>query len=626
MKSKNSKRLFLGFIIFYVLLYFFWLNVWTNNEAVLTSGGNLLSSLGCLIASVWLFTAYRKSTGNEKIFWLLLTIGTLNYFIAEFLWLIYENFLFAEVPFPGQPDFFYMLQPIFYLAAFAFKLAKENQKQHHIKFLFDVLIVMIVASTFSWHFLLSPIIAAGDISTYALIVSLAYPISDLVLLLGVSSIYLSTKKSTFTSSLLALSLGLFFQIIADSAYLHLVSTDQYNSGSFIDPLFILAILFIGFSGVLRTDRAANTHTAISDKEPLQQLDFLRLSLPYATVLILFVFMVFRSSSIDSVTIGSGISILLVILRQIMIILENQQLLRKYQDKTEQLDVSEQRYKSLFDYHPDAVYSLDLTGRFESANPSSTHLFGYEKNELIGLQSSMFVEKEMQHHASKYLENALRGQPQSYEVPMRSRFGEFHYLSVTNIPIMVRNDIVGIFGIGKDITENKKNEEKIQFLAYHDPLTGLANRLYFGESLKKAVTEAALLNEMFAVMFIDLDRFKEVNDTLGHDTGDELLISVANRITGCLNSEDLVSRQGGDEFTLIMRHISGAEAVAQTAEKILASLKQAHSINGNEIFSPPSIGIAIYPLDALTPMDLMKKADKAMYEVKANGKGHFQFSK
>jgi len=291
-----------------------------------------------------------------------------------------------------------------------------------------------------------------------------------------------------------------------------------------------------------------------------------------------------------------------------------------------LDVSEQRYKSLFEYHPDAVYSLDVTGRFESANPSSSVLFGYEKNELIGLSNSLFIEKEMQLQAAHYLENALRGQPQSYEVPMRSRFGEFHYLSVTNIPIMVHNKIVGIFGIGKDITENKKNEEQIQFLAYHDPLTGLANRLYFGKSLEKAVIEGALLNEMFAVIFIDLDHFKNVNDTLGHDIGDQLLISVAERLQSCVGENDVVSRQGGDEFTLIIRGVSDLKAVEQMAEKILHSLRQVHSISGNEIISLPSIGIAVYPLDATTSVDLMKKADTAMYQVKANGKGHFQFIK
>lgn len=626
MESKKKTRMAFSFILLYVLLYFFWLITWAGNETILTLGGNILSSLGCLIASVWLFKAFRKSTGNEKVFWLLLTIGTLNYFIAELLWVIYENLLFSEVPFPGPPDFFYLLQFVFYLAAFSFKLVKETKKHQFIKFFFDVLIVMVVAATFSWHFLLSPIIEVGDISMYPLIVSLTYPIGDLTLLLGVLSIYLGTKKSTFNKSLFFLSLGLFFQIIADSSYLYLISMDQYTSGSLIDPLFVLAVLFIGFSGFLLTEQTVQTQTEASDEEPVQHLDVLRLSLPYVTVLMLFVFMVLRSSGIDVVTIGSGISILLVIFRQIMIILENQHLLQKYHDKTEQLDVSEQRYKSLFDYHPDAVYSLDVTGRFESANPSSSILFGYENNDLIGLSSSMFIEKEMQQQADQYLANALRGQPQSYELPMRSRFGEFHYLSVTNIPIMVHNDIVGIFGIGKDITENKRNEEKVQLLAYHDPLTGLANRLYFGESLKKAVTEGELLNEMFAVMFIDLDHFKLVNDTLGHDTGDELLISVANRLKSCVSDNDLVSRQGGDEFTLILRDISGLEAIAQTAEKILDSLKQAHHINDIEIFSPPSIGIAVYPLDAASPMDLMKKADKAMYEVKANGKGHFQFSK
>lgn len=626
MKAKNKKWLILSFVIVYVLLYFAWVIAWADNEAVLTLGGNSLSAFGCLIAAVWLFKASQKTTGTEKIFWLLLSAGTLNYFFAELLWLIYENILFGEVPFPGPPDFFYLLQIIFYLAAFSFKLVRETEKHQFIKFFFDVLIVMVVASTFSWHFLLSAMIEVGDVSLYSLLVSLAYPIGDLALLLGVVTIYFCLPKSTFDKSLFFLSLGLFFQIVADSAYLHLISLDQYDSGSLIDPLFVLAILFIGFSGVLHTENFSQAKAASSTEAPGQQLDFFRLSLPYLTVLILFVFMISRSADIDMITIGSGISILLVIFRQVIIISENQLLLQKYHNKAEQLDISEQRYKSLFEYHPDAVYSLDVTGRFESANPSSSALFGYDKHELIGLSSAVFIEKDMHEQASHYLATALSGQPQSFELPMRSRSGEFHYLSVTNIPIMVRDKIVGIFGISKDITENKKNEEKIQFLAYHDPLTGLANRLYFGEALKKAVTESELLNDMFAVLFIDLDRFKQVNDTLGHDIGDELLVSVAERLKRCVSDKDTVSRQGGDEFTLIIRSVTDLDALEQVAEDILQSLKQAHPINDFDIFSPPSIGIAVYPLDAATPIDLMKKADKAMYAVKANGKGHFQFSK
>ncbi|MGL3064528.1 MULTISPECIES: diguanylate cyclase domain-containing protein [unclassified Planococcus (in: firmicutes)] len=614
------------FMLFYTSFYFFWVRNWKDHETLLTLGGNILSVLGCFIAFVWLFRAFRKSCKEEKMFWLLLTTGTFSYFIAEFLWIVYENILGIEVPFPGPPDFFYMLQIVFYLGAFSYKLIKEVKKHQFTKYLLDVLIVMTVASTFSWHFLISPIIEAGDLSIYSFLVSLAYPVGDLALLLGIVSIYLGTQKSTFTKNLLFLSIGLFFQITADSAYLYLVSFEQYESGSIIDPLFILAILFIGFAGFLRTETVQQPRSSLTEQAAPQQLDAFRLSLPYINVLILFVFMGSRSTGIDVVTVGSGISILLVILRQILIILENQQLLRQYHCKTEELDVSEQRYKSLFDYHPDAVYSLDVTGRFESANPATIALFGYEKSELIGLSSTVFIDEEKQQRASEILASSLEGQPQSYELPIRSRLGKFHHLSITNIPIKVRNNIVGIFGIGKDITENKKNEEKIQFLAYHDPLTGLANRLYFGESLKKAVTEAEALNEIFAVMFIDLDHFKQINDTLGHDNGDELLISVANRLKSCVLENDIVSRLGGDEFTLIIRDVNDLEAIEQTAEKILQSLKQTHLINGFEIISLPSIGIAVYPSDATTTVDLMKKADKAMYQVKANGKGHFQFIK
>lgn len=624
MTTQSKGLLGIFFILLYTSFYFFWVRTWKNHESLLTLGGNILSTLGCLIAFILLFRAFRKSSKDEKIFWLLLSIGTFSYSVAEFLWIAYENAAGIEVPFPGPPDLFYMLQIVFYLAAFSYKLIKETKKYQFTKYLFDVLIVMTVASTFSWHFLISPILKAGDLSIYSLIVSLAYPVGDLVLLFGIVSIYLGTQKSAFTKNLLFLSIGLFFQITADSAYLYLVSLDQYESGSMIDPLFILAILFVGFAGFLRTETVQQPRPSLTEQAAPQQLDAFRLSLPYVNVLILFVFMGSRSTGIDIVTIGSGISILLVILRQILIILENQQLLRQYHFKTEELDVSEQRYKSLFDYHPDAVYSLDVTGRFESANPATVALFGYETNELIGLSSTVFIDEEKQQSASEILASSLEGRPQNYELPIRSRLGKLHHLSITNIPIKVRNNIVGIFGIGKDITENKKNEEKIQFLAYHDPLTGLANRLYFGESLKKAVTEAEVLNEIFAVMFIDLDHFKQINDTLGHDIGDELLVSVANRLKNCVGENDIASRLGGDEFTLIVRDMGDLDAIHQAAEKILGSLKHPHQIGGTEIISLPSIGIAVYPLDAATPMDLMKKADKAMYQVKASGKGHFQF--
>jgi len=626
MKTPTSKRLFLLFISLYIVLYFSWLIAWSNNDQIMTLGGNLFSSLGYLIATIWLFKTWRASKGNEKIFWLLLMVGTLSYGVAQFLWTVYETSLLVDVPFPGPPNFFYVFQIIFYLAAFLFKLIKETTKPQFIKVFFDAFIIMVVAATFSWHFLLSPIINMTNASLYPLIFSIAYPIGNLALLLCILSIYLGIQKSNFHQNLVFLSLGLFSQIIAGSFYLHLTLIGQYNSAIWADPLFALGALFIGFAGLLRINYTPHQQTVKLKTESTPQVEFLRLSLPYATVLILVIFMASRSSIIDPVRIGSGISILLVVFRQIFIILENQQLLQKYHEKTEQLDLSEQRYKSLFEYHPDAVYSLDLTGHFESANPSSSALFGYEKDELIGLSSSLFIEPGMHEHANFHLEKALKGQAQTYELCILNRFNQSHYLSVTNIPIMVQNNIVGIFGIAKDITANKKNEEKIHFLAYHDSLTGLANRLYFGESLKKAILEAALLHETFAVLFIDLDHFKQINDTLGHDVGDQLLISVADRLTKCVREKDVVSRQGGDEFTILLRNIHDLETAAQLAEDILNSLKQPHYINDSTLFSLPSIGIAIYPLDSTTPIGLMKKADKAMYQVKANGKGHYQFNK
>jgi diguanylate cyclase (GGDEF)-like protein len=169
---------------------------------------------------------------------------------------------------------------------------------------------------------------------------------------------------------------------------------------------------------------------------------------------------------------------------------------------------------------------------------------------------------------------------------------------------------------------EKKKERIKYLAFHDSLTGLANRALFEQVLKEAVTEHKLVNEM-AVMFIDLDRFKIINDTLGHDIGDRLLQMTAKRLESCACTDNTVARIGGDEFTILLKGIGNREAAEVMARKILDSLNQPFYINEHEIISTPSIGVALYSSADDTPHTLMKKADLAMYHVKENGKGYYK---
>jgi diguanylate cyclase (GGDEF)-like protein len=166
---------------------------------------------------------------------------------------------------------------------------------------------------------------------------------------------------------------------------------------------------------------------------------------------------------------------------------------------------------------------------------------------------------------------------------------------------------------------------MRYLAYHDPLTGLANRKQFHERLSQSLDWARSNNQLVALMFLDLDGFKQVNDTLGHDIGDQLLKVVAQRLTHNLRSSDIVSRLGGDEFTVILPGIPQAEYAAKLAEKIVETLSQVFVLNGQNVVVTASIGISIYPLDGEVEEILIKNADTAMYRSKQLGRNQFQFA-
>ncbi len=173
-------------------------------------------------------------------------------------------------------------------------------------------------------------------------------------------------------------------------------------------------------------------------------------------------------------------------------------------------------------------------------------------------------------------------------------------------------------------ERKKVEKGLSYLAQYDALTGLANRVLFKERLARSLIRADRNNTYVALMFIDLDRFKNVNDTLGHDAGDRLLIEVSKRLSGVVREGDTIARLGGDEFTIILEEIKKEEVVSQIATKLLAQMTDPFEIDGMEIFVTPSIGITMYPQDSSDAGSLLKNADTAMYRAKDTGRNGFQF--
>jgi diguanylate cyclase (GGDEF)-like protein/PAS domain S-box-containing protein len=186
------------------------------------------------------------------------------------------------------------------------------------------------------------------------------------------------------------------------------------------------------------------------------------------------------------------------------------------------------------------------------------------------------------------------------------------------------NVYRIAGIGADVTHRKEAEEKLVYLAHYDGLTGLPNRVLFFDRLRQTLAHAARREVIAAVMFLDLDRFKVVNDTLGHGVGDDLLRQVAQRLSACTRVGDTVARFSGDEFVLIVNDLQGAEDARHIAQKVLVAFANPFKVGGHEIFVSTSIGISLYPSDCEDEQTLLKNADTAMYRAKESGRNNFQF--
>lgn len=308
---------------------------------------------------------------------------------------------------------------------------------------------------------------------------------------------------------------------------------------------------------------------------------------------------------------------------------------------QQLIESERLHRYLVNTSPDIIYILDPQGFFTFINQRIETLLGFSPEELIGKHYSMLIHQDDAQHA-KYVFNERRvGERASHNIELRLKCKDSdkpRYFENKTLPIELssmgiyagadngkNNTYLGTYGVARDITERKIAEETITFQAYHDLLTRLPNRTLLRDRLSLAITQAKRENEMLAVMFLDLDRFKNINDSLGHITGDELLQQVSARLKSCLREGDTLARFGGDEFTLLLPKISSRTADAKKiAEKIAYVLKEPFFIDDNELYVSASIGISLYPQDGQNMDALIKNADIAMYHVKGQGKNGFQF--
>lgn len=299
--------------------------------------------------------------------------------------------------------------------------------------------------------------------------------------------------------------------------------------------------------------------------------------------------------------------------------------QRVHERTAELEKANQQLDAMIQSSPLAIYARDRKSIVTSWNPAAERMFGWSADEIIGRRMPS-VPPDRIHEFNDLLRRVLSGETlMQTELVRQRRDGKTIYLDMTLAPMRdSAGCITGYLTIAADVTEQKKAEQQVEFLAYHDALTGLPNRMLLQDRCNQATAHAERTGTHVALMFLDLDNFKQINDTLGHACGDLLLKEVTARLKDCVRDTDTISRQGGDEFVVVLRDLPDSQAAVPVLDKIMVQMQKPVRIEGSELTTSVSIGVALFPDDGRTFDTLLKKADMAMYRAKEVGRNTYHF--
>ncbi|MFP5112202.1 diguanylate cyclase domain-containing protein [Bacillaceae bacterium C204] len=285
-----------------------------------------------------------------------------------------------------------------------------------------------------------------------------------------------------------------------------------------------------------------------------------------------------------------------------------------------------RFELVWNSVADAMYTFDRHENFVSVNKSFENLLGWTEEEIITNRTISIIPMDSKEDLKEIIERVKQGEVvPSHEVQRVTKEGNVIDVLASYSPIYDRNGIWdGAVVVYKDISERKKYEEQLKHHALHDYLTGMPNRNFFSKSLKEEMVRSERSNRTLAVFYLDIDKFKEINDTLGHDIGDELLKEFSKRVKSCIREEDLLARIGGDEFGILITNLYDRGKALEIAERMLSSFQDHWIIEDHHLKIASSIGISFYtPPYQQDEKLLLKQADIALYQAKKNGRGNYQ---
>ncbi|MGE7853211.1 putative bifunctional diguanylate cyclase/phosphodiesterase [Bacillus paramycoides] len=582
----------------------------------------------------YIFYFSNMKQGLSRLFWIILTIGSFSYFIGDIVVTYQRLILHDYFTFVDPSDFFYLLFLISFASAFLYEIIYNRELLEQLFTICDICIIVTAQFTLSYYLLIERTIHIFTTSYIDMFVQLTYPMADLLfLLIGINLLFRPLALLPKPVGAL-LSSSLILYATTDAIYAYIKYFIPEYSMFTVAPLYQVTLVMVAIACILHTKEPEKQEQVLLTPQVGESI---RLSLPYISVVALIVFILVENVFAPIVVIGLMLTFFFVLIRHTLVRRQNKVLLLaqmqfnselekqielRTEDLVEQkneLYHNQQMFKSLYEHHPDPIFTLDLYGNFLNVNNAGTTLLGYQTNELLNQPYySLMYEEDLEEIITAF-HHVKKGKSISLEIRAYHKNRDIYYLNVTAVPIFLKEHISGVYLMIKDITETKQQQEQINFLAYHDTLTELANRRSFHQQLEKAIIRAKTSKRPFAVMFLDLDRFKVINDTLGHRIGDLLLIAVAKRLERISTTNMKLARLAGDEFTILIEDYKKDKDVQKIADMIVVSMNEPFEIENQHLQISSSIGIAIYPEAGADPLSILQHADMAMYEAKNKGK-------
>jgi len=605
----------LRWIVAYTAFFYLWTFVFRDAEWMRNVGSNAVQVVAQCLGAVWVFGAYRAIRTKDRYFWLLLFVG---FALALAGQLAYSYFQLAlrVSPYPSVADALWLAANAAWLVALVYRMSLLRGKAalSTLRFAFDLSIVMVVIASVGWHVLIRRLLEApGDPAAAA--VSVLYPAIDMALLFATVSLLLASRALPAQSDVSLLIVGFLAQTIADLTYAYSSLQGAYVSGV-IEPLWAITLLLKGVAAV-HARRTANDPPE-KGSAPVDKPFCASAAVPYALAVALLLIVFLSHVEYSAVEYGLSAVMLLIVARQLSVLWQNGRLLQRLQALNEELEAGRENYKNLVDLSPtpiavvqrETLVYLNASGKaFMNRKMGTT---GYGKSIFD------FLKPEQRSRVAERMKMVYEGkQPEPLELELVVAGERVLVESTPALAKFDRRDAVMI--MFRDVTEHRRHEDRIRHMAYHDALTGLPNRTSFYETLDAALAR----QEPFAIMFLDMDRFKTVNDTFGHKYGDMLLQETSRRLSGCIGERDFIARHGGDEFILLLAGADREEA-ERVARQVLSALNAPFRLDDREAYSSASIGVSLFPSDGADADALIRHADIALYLSKENDKGDVQF--